>query len=240
MGQINLLRRRAAPLGMAFVLSLGLYGCIAAVAPLMPLIGAGMAAFSGFEMYKSVQLAGGGSVDIEFPGKDGKTNPPQSIAPVRRVAVWPGDEGDVHFAERLQSSGKFSVVIAPASVSRILSEAKQPADLKQMTEQEQGEAFEAVCHRGRVDLVFGARPLGASTDTNAFSFSRANVTYKADLLGYSCTMKTIVWRDQIALVVNLGGSVPNTGEMNKAASDAWADRVFEAMGGPPAKRTAAS
>jgi len=207
-----------------------LSGCIAAAVPLMGVVGVGMGAFSGFEMYKSVQLASGGSVEIEFPGKDGKTSPPQPLAPVRRVAVWPGDEGDVAFAQRLQGSGRFATVVAPASVFQILTDVKGSADLKLMTEEEEGKVFDTLCQRSKVELVLASKSLGASTNDNAFSFSRATVTAKADLLAYSCSQRAIVWRDQIILVMKLGGgSTSSSSELNKAGADAWADRIFSAM-----------
>jgi hypothetical protein len=208
----------------------GLAGCLAVAAPLLPLIGVGMAAFSGFEMYKSIQLQGGGSVRIEFPGKDGKPSPPPPLEEFRRVAVWPSDEGNVRFAERLRSSGRFAEVVAPAAVSEILASGKVQFDLRQLTEAEQGDAFELVCRRAKVEFVFGSVARGASSNDNGFSFSRANITYIADLLGYSCTRKKIVWRDQIALIVELGSSMGNTSEMLHASGDAWADRVLTARG----------
>lgn len=232
MGQIGY-ARRTAPVVAILVLSLGLSGCIAAAGALMPLVGVGMGALTIFQTYKTVQLAGGGSVEIAFPGKDGKTAPVQPLAPVHRVAVWPGDEGDVHFAERLQGSGKFASVVAPASSARILTEAREPVDLKQMTQQEQGVALDALCRRAHVDLVFGSIALGASENDNSFSFSSANVTYTSDLIGYSCAEHTIVWRDHIALIIHVGGSVSSTSEMNRAGADAWAERVFAAMGSAP-------
>lgn len=185
-----------------------------------------MAAFSGFEAYKTIQMVGGGSIEIQFPGKDGKTSPPPPMPDVHRVAVWPGDQGDVRFAERLQSSGRYSVV-APAAVSTILTDAKLPTDLRQLTNQEQDAAFETVCHRAKVDFVFAARPLGASSNTNMFSFSSANATFTADLLGYQCGQHAIVWRDKIALVVKSGQSPANESEMLQASGDAWADRVLQ-------------
>jgi hypothetical protein len=111
---------------------MGLSGCVAAAVPLMMGASVGVAALSGFELYKVVQLEGGGSARIEFPGKDGKTAPPQPLPAFRRAAVWPGDEGDVRFAERLQSSARFSSVVAPAAVSAILADTKTAVDLKQL------------------------------------------------------------------------------------------------------------
>lgn len=201
----------------------------------MPLISVGVTAFQGFEMYKSIQLQGGGSIKVEFPGKGGKPAPAPALAPVRRVAIWPANEGNVQFAERLQRSGRFSQVLAPAAVLPILADLKIASDLRQLTEEEHGAAFGRICHQTKVEFLFASVAHGASSTDNSFSFSRANVTYSADLLGYSCTQQKIVWRDQIALVIELGSSVPNTSEMLHASGDAWADRVFEAMGALTAK-----
>ncbi len=213
---------RALPLVLVSAL---LGGCVA------PIVGIAMGAMvSGFQIYKTVQLANGGSVGIEFPGKDGKTAPVQPLPSFKSVAVWPGDEGDVRFAERLQTSGRFKPVAAPAAVSAILAETKTPSDLRQLTESEQTDAFDRVCRRARVEFIFAAKAEGASENDNAFSLSAANVTYSADLLGYHCGQHQIVWRDKIALVVKVGGSVANTSEMLHASGDAWADRVLQAIG----------
>jgi hypothetical protein len=74
-------------IGPALLLSMALSRCIAAAIPLMSVVGVCMGAFSGFAMYKSGQLASGGSVDIEFPGKDGKASPPLPLASVKRDQI---------------------------------------------------------------------------------------------------------------------------------------------------------
>src|SRR5581483_4585736 len=99
---------------------------------------AGVAA-TGFIVYKTVQVAGGGSVDVEFPGKDGKSAA-QPLPAMRRVAVWPGEQDEVKFSQRLQSSGRFAAVVAPSAVSTLLAGAHTPTDLKQMTDKEKGDA----------------------------------------------------------------------------------------------------
>ncbi len=222
--------RRSTPVAAVFCLSLGLSGCIAAI----PLIAYGSMAVEGFMAYKTVQTASGGSVEIKFPGKDGKTAPAEPIAPVARIAVWPGSEAEVRFTERLQSSGKFTSVVSPAAVSAILTDTKTPADLSQLTDTEQSGAFDTVCRHTHADFVFAAHAHPASTDANVFSFSRPNATFKVDLFGYSCAQHQIAWRDLLLLIINAGTSSASSSEMLQAGGDAWADRVFEAMGGPKA------
>jgi hypothetical protein len=207
-----------------------LSGCLAVAAPLMPVLSLGMAAFSGFETYKTVQLANGGSLSIEFPGKDGKTAPPAPIPKATRIAVWPGDEGDVHFADRLGAAGL--QVSSPATVAAALAVEKLPAALKDMTLADQAEAFAAACRRTRAELLFASVSEGTSSNTNSFSFSSANVTLKARLLAFSCAAHGTIWQDEIVLVLVVGGKTPSGHEINVAASDAWADRVLQAMGAP--------
>lgn len=189
--------------GAAPVLS----GCIAAAIPVALAAEGAFVGLSGFEVYKTVQTASGSSVKIAFPGKDGKETPAPPLPIMRRVAVWPGDEGDVRFAEHLAKSGRFEVT-PPSTVSVMLTNDKLPSSLKLLTEQEQATAFTAVCRDANVEFIFASKPLGQTADANVFSFSRASVTAKADLLGYSCNQSAIVWRDQIALIIEVGGSAP--------------------------------
>jgi hypothetical protein len=187
----------------------------------------GMAAVSGFEMYKVVQLAGGSKVSIQFPGKDGKTSPPPPLRPAQRIAIWPDNEGEVHLAERLTAAGK--QVISPATVSGILTGNKLPTAFKDMTEADVQSAITTVCRHTRAELVLASRDEGTASNTNGFSFSSANVTAKGQLLAYSCPNGALVWQDQIVMVIEVGSNTPAKGEIMKAASDAWADRVLEAM-----------
>lgn len=189
-------------------------------------------AATGFTVYKTVQLSGGGSAEVQFPSKDGKTLPPEPLPHVGKVAVWPGDEVEVAFAQRLQTSGKFAAVASPAVVSSALSETRTPADLKQLTDQEQAGAFNVVCHRTGAGLVLGARRAGASVNNNVFSLSRSNVTYTAELFGYACDKRQMVWHDTISLVVEQGSSTANNAELNRISADAWAERIEQATGLP--------
>lgn len=230
MRSVGRIRHRGAALAATVLFSIALSGCVAAVVPMVAALDVASIGALGFATYKTVQLSSGGSAQIEFPGTNGKTSPPPLLPNFRTAAIWPGDEGEVRFAERLQSSARFASVVAPAAVSAILAESKTPTDLKQLTEQEKAQAFDAVCKRAKVEFIFAAIRQGASANSNAMSFSRANVTYTSDLLGYSCPQHQIVSRDQIALVIDVGSSVGNASAMNQAGADAWADRVLQAMG----------
>jgi len=212
---------------MAVLLAFSLSGCIAAAIPLAIAAEAAVVGVTGFGIYKTVQTASGSSFQVAFPGKDGKATMPPPLPVVRRVAVWPGDEGDVRFAEHLAKSGRFDVT-PPSTVSVMLTNAKIASSLKLLTEQEQTKAFQSVCKETNAELIFASRDLGQTADANVFSLSRSNVTARADLLGFSCAKNAVVWRDQIALIMEVGGSQPSSAEMNEAAAEAWADRVLQA------------
>ena len=216
-----------APSLAVLVLAVGLSGCVAAAIPLYYAASAGIAAYSGFTVYKSVQLTSGGSVSVASQGKDGKAAPAQPLPVVRRVAVWPENEGEVLFSEHLTKSGRYDVT-PPARVSVILADAKIPRNLNELTQAEQTTAFNTVCKVSGAEMIFADRTLGTSADQKNFSLSRANITSTVELLAFSCAQQTMVWRDQMALIVELGGKVPSTGEMMQVAADAWADRVMQA------------
>ena len=216
--------RQAQRVAAALLLSFGLCGCVAAV-PLLLAEGA----LLGFTGYKTVQVvSGGGTVKIGFPGKDGKDAPLMPLPPARRIAVWPGDAGDVVFAQKLSETMRFGV-ISPAAVSAILTDQKLSSDRKLLTEQEQTVAFGVVCRETKADLVFASRSLGTTANENFLSLSRGNVTYQGEIAGFSCAEKLTVWREQVAIVVEVGGRAPPTTEaLNQAIAEALVDRVVQA------------
>lgn len=213
---------------LVLVLGVGpaLSGCVAAA--LVPVV-VGVAG-GGLSAYKLVQTESGGSVGINFPvGADKKTLPPEPLSVVHGIAVWPGDQSEVRFAQKLEQAGRFKVV-APASIRAAFTDVNMPTDLNEVTDEERDNTFAVVCRRMRVDLVFAKRSLGTTQNENMFSFSRANVTSKIDLMGYSCAKKQIVWKDQMTLVIDVGAShMPTQNELAEVAGDAWADRVTQAM-----------
>lgn len=208
--------------------ALFLSGCVAAAIPLVMATSVAGLGVAGFGMYKAVQLSSGGSVKIGFAtGPDGKKKPPEPLPAGRRVAVWPGSGGEVEFSEHLQRSGRFDVV-PPATVARTLAAGHYSTDLKQLTDGEMSAEFQHVCNAKHVDFVFADRDLGISTNDNMWSLSRANVTAKSDLFGYGCHQQSIVWRDQIIIVMEVGGHTEATPEVQRIAGDAWAERLLSA------------
>lgn len=205
-----------------------LSGCVAAAAPLIPLFTAATVGLTGFTVYKTVQSTNGGSIGIAFPSVDGKESPPSPIPKGRRAAIWPGDPVEVYFAEKLEASGSFDVT-PPSRVSLVLKDAKITSDIEQLTKAERVAAFKAVCRASNVNLVFARQKLGSSFDAGFFKLSRSNTTNKNNLMGFSCAQGSVVWREQMAIIVeDLGPKSPAADEVNKAAGEGWAERVVNA------------
>jgi hypothetical protein len=214
-------------LGLGFALA----GCAAAAIPLT----AAQVGIGGFEAYKLVGTSTGGSVGVAFPKKADKEIPPQPLPSIRRVAVWPDNEDEVHFAEKLMASKRFDVV-TPGHVRVILNDAKISANLNELTATEQATAMNTVCRRSKADMVLASRDAGSVSKANGLSFTNAQKITKNDLLAFSCAQKTIVWRDQMTLIVEIGDKTPSTVEIAKVAGEAWANRIIAAETPPAVKK----
>lgn len=205
-----------------------LSGCVAAAAPMMMGLTVGMVGLTGFAVHKTVQSGTGGEVAVAFPStEDGETIPPQTLPPIQHIAVWQGNEREVYFSEALAASGTFDVT-SPAQTSAFVRGKVPTTDLGQLTEREQTEAFAVLCNAAEADMVFAARDLGMKTKKNTFSFSRGQQSYTTDLMGFSCSQNSIVWREQMALIVEIGDKTPSDAERNQIAGEMWAERVIEA------------
>jgi hypothetical protein len=207
----------------AWVLS----GCAAAVVALPAMeLGVG-----GYEVYKVVQTSEGGSVGVSFPQRDGKEIAPAPLPLARRVAVWPNEENEKYLAEKLMASHRFDVT-TPGRVRVILANASVSPNIRDLTDQEQVSAFAVVCRKARTDMVLVARDAGSVSRSNALSFSNAAKLTKSDLLVYSCGQRTVVWRDEMTLKIELGDKTPSTAEIAKVGGDAWAGRILQAEAEP--------
>lgn len=216
-----------AKLAAVFLVATGLSGCVAAALPLL-VAGGGSIGFTG---YKLVQTESGGSVGIQLPSKDGKELPPDPLPPAKRIAIWPGG-GNVRFAESLTKSGHFTVT-SPSKVSATLTKAHISPDPKTLTDEEQDASLARLCKSLRTDLVFVSVARPPKTDTNTFSLSRATITYPKELAAYSRKEKRAIWHDAVSLVLEVGGkSPPSDDELNRIVTDAWVDRVLQAMSLP--------
>jgi hypothetical protein len=193
----------------------------------------------GFAVYKTVATPSGGSVVIQFPSKDGKAEPPPALPAAQRVAIWPGDEAEVTFANRLSASGKYKV-IPPATVSALLQKNGIDSDLRKLTDDEQQAAFETICRDKKAEQVLASHSLG-ETQNKSVRYAYTTAVFKADLLAFSCRDHAITWRDQIALTTETSGNhIASAQEINQAGADAWADRIMQAEGYPLPETTAAA
>jgi hypothetical protein len=214
--------------GLLVAAGFGLSACAAAVVPLTAAeIGVG-----GYEAYKLVQTSEGGSVGVSFAKTDGKEAPPKPLPPARHVAIWPGDEHERYLAEQLQKSGQFTVD-TPGKVRVILANANISTNIKDLTDAERIGAFSIVCRKTRSDLVLAARDAGSVNHANSLSLSPANRVMTADLMAFSCAQRTVVWRDEMNLKVEIGDKTPSTEAIAKVGGDAWADRIVAAETRPP-------
>jgi hypothetical protein len=220
-------RKNRLRLPIVLILSLGLSACAVAAIPLTAAeIGVG-----SFEAYKLVKTSEGGSVGVSFPQKDGKEIPPQPLPLAKRVAVWPESESEAHLAERLIASNRFQVT-TPGKVRVILANANITYNSKDLTDEEQLAAFTIVCRKARVDLVLAARDQGSVTHSNGLSFSNPERIGKSDLLVFSCAQRTVVWRDEMTLVVEVGDKTPSNAAIAKVGGEAWAERIIQAEAQP--------
>lgn len=209
--------------GLLAVTVFGLSACAAAAIPLTAAeIGVG-----GYEAYKLVQTSEGGSVGVSFTQKDGKEVAPLPLPPSRRVAIWPGDEHEKYLAEKLIASKRFEIT-TPAKVRVILANANISTNIKDLTDSEQIAAFSVVCRKTKSDLVLAARDAGSVSHANGLSFSPANRIATSDLTAFSCGARTVVWRDELNLKIEIGDKTPSTAEIAKVGGDAWANRIIAA------------
>jgi hypothetical protein len=206
------------------VLALGLSACAAAAIPLT----AAEVGLGGFQAFKLVQTATGGSVGVSFrQDKDGKEIPPAALPPAKKVAIWPSDQVEMNLAEDLIHARQFEVV-TPGKVRVILANAEISQNIKDLTDQEQLAAFSIVCRKTRSDLVLAARDEGSVTRGNSLSFSSAEKVSKDELMAFSCPRRAVVWRDQMTWKVELGDKTPSTTEISKVGGDAWGARIVAA------------
>lgn len=225
----NINRAARAAVVAVVAVTLGLGGCVAAAVPILMAATVAGYAVTGFALFKTVQTSTGGAVRIGFGSAEGADAPPPAmpLPAAGSIAVWPGDEKEVEFADRLSATGRFQIT-SPSAVARTLSARDIPTNMNHLTIAERAEAYETVCRAHGVDLVFIAKDEGTSSESNIFSLRRANLTQTYDLEAYDCRTGSIAWSDRMAVVYEVGGSTPPAGEIAAIAGQAWAERVLEA------------
>lgn len=212
-----------------------LQGCMAAAAlPLGALQGIGAAltvgsdALFALSAFKTVQLTTGGSAEVKFEENPSFSQGTETLKAIRAVAVWPADEGDVILAETLQRSGQQLQVITPGAVQTKLKEKNRPLKTTLMTELEKTELYRQVLADTGADALVVAVATGQSTEGNRWSFerARASTSFTVSLFGRD----GLLWRQHGEFRLNIGSSIPNTGELNRVLNTAIAEKILEAMG----------
>ena len=183
-----------------------LTGCLAAVPLEMAgnLLAAG-AISSAADDYKTA-----GAPSVVFRDKTGNVVPVEPLPPAKKVAVWPGDESEVHFADKI--AARFDVT-TPGVVASMLAASKINPNLASALPAQRASVFQVVCTKTHADLVF------ASWETGRL---------KADIVAYGCTQHSIVWDEQIELLAPHGVTSDMVAQVQDMADTAWARRVLDA------------
>ena len=221
-------RKASLPKGVVAVLLLlchgALSGCVAAALPLAYAATAGSVALTASTVYKT---SGGGNVAVSFEGNDVAEHHRAEVRAIETLAIWPDSQSDVFLAEKLTASGYFDVV-TPAESGRIIEERGLPHMLNMLTTGEQEEALRTLAEAADTDAVVVAGSLtNVNIDTNTWSFfERAKMTYSVDAFLYSKTSDTIVWRDALAMEVEIGSKSASQTELYGIVGDAVAKHLL--------------
>ena len=212
--------------GLVFSAALLLNGCVAAI-PLMIATQAAGLGMGVFAVTKTVQLSTGGSVEMaigdnEVPGQNERV-----LADISKLAVWPGDEGEVLTANKLEQSKAFDLIVTPSKVGRALSEANLDREIGNLTQAEMFQAFQTVCLKTGAEAIVAFKDLGMEGQANAWSFSRPSLDYKGKIFIYALQPNQIIFSSAANLKMHLGGTIPNQQEVREKASEMLADKLIE-------------
>lgn len=180
----------------------------------------------GFSSYKLFQTATGGAVKVGFDEKSFSTESRQALADLRKVAIWPGTEGEVRFAEVLQAGGKVGVV-SPATVQTAMRKRNLPDKIDLLTSGELAGTFQTICEDTGADGLVAFRITGSSANMNVVSLDRANQTVNFQMLVYSRAKRAIVATQGGGVVVEVGSSNVSTPEILRIAGEASAGKFAE-------------
>lgn len=211
-------------------LAIPVSGCVAlAAAPLM--MGASLAT-SGFFGYKLFQTASGSEVGVELPNERIEPQASQLLSGADTLAFWASSNRTlVVAAEQAQQTMNIAGVITPSNAARIIRENDLPVEIDQLTTQERHMAFERFMAISGADLVLAIIPLGVETDTNTFSFSRAQITRRSRVYLYASQAGSEIWVSEINLVVGVGNDSPSEAELEDVLGRAIAERLVDIANG---------
>lgn len=222
---MNLLVRVVAAASLAATLP----GCVAAPA-LLTATSAVFGAGAVFGVYKVVQVGtGGGAVEVRFEQPLPAAGARATAGSIRKIAVWPVADSSALLAERLARQPALTV-ISPARLRELMADRKEALSLKGLLEQERTELFALACRRAAADAVYFAQSTGSGQNISAFSFDRPSqsVTFRHGL--HDCRTGGFRLLETGQVAVKLGGSMPDSGEIERAANGVIAERLIEFLG----------
>ncbi len=200
--------------GLTIFLAILLQGCMAAA---LPMIVAGGAIGVG-GIYKSIQLSTGGSIEVAIDTDKISNEQKDKFNRINSIAVWPEKTNSaVIFSETLAESGRFKV-ISPLQVSTALRDLNLSDDLTQMNSQETKDAFSKVCLKTRTDSIISSKAIGGGSNSNIFSFDRANITKNFIVTIYGKNSNANILTFPVSIKILLGGSSPSSEEIARIAN----------------------
>ena len=222
------------------VLSFLVQGCMAVAGA----VAVGMVAGGVFVVYKTVQLATGGEVEVRFAETTIPANDQATLSRARRIAVWPTPDpyavanwwpggGDIRLTEELQRYGHFDVV-TPHTVKKTAASYGVSTELTELTQRERLQAFETVGNALHADLIL-YHPLGSwGYDMKPLSFKRGEGTIAFSINVYSTSSRSLIWEQKGQFVI-IGGrktifGKPEGEEMQQILTSAVAEKFVSVTG----------
>ena len=207
-------------------------------------VAVGMLAASGFAVYKTVQLATGGKVEVRFAESEISANTQVTLSQLRKIAVWPSPDpysvvnwwprgDDIRLTELLQRYGYFAIA-TPNTVQKVANSRGIATDLSQLTQNERLDAFQAVANELGVDGII-AFSLGSwGYDMKPFSFKRGEGTIAFSVVTYSTLGRNLAWEQDGQFAI-IGGrktifSKPEGEEMQGILVTAVAEKFLRISG----------
>lgn len=207
-----------------------LAGCVAAIPAVMMASTAAVVGGTAFGIYKVVQLeSGGGKVEVGFQRPLPEGGPREAARSLRRIAVWPTSNENAYLAERLARQPALTV-ISPTRIRELMADRKEVLSLKGLLESERAELFRLACRRAAVDAVYFAEATGQGYDANTFSLDQPKVTYGFQHGLYDCQGRAFRLLEAGQVQIAVGGAMPASGEVERAANGVVAERLIEFIG----------
>ncbi|MEM7169964.1 MAG: hypothetical protein AAF530_07320 [Pseudomonadota bacterium] len=223
-----MIRERFFPAGVkllaSMMLGLTLSGCLAAAAYGPMLVGG---AAIGFSIFKTVQLSTGGEAVIELDEQDPEPGDLKTIRAANSIAVWPVNGGEGEISDRLSRLTSLEV-ISPSNVRKWIDDNGHDRDASILTYAEKEQLSSQMGRNLGADLVLVVETgQMKQAEANVWSFDRGEIEFDFEMALVSSLKERIVWKEPGRLLIEVGGTIPGEGEINKIAQDAIAERVAQ-------------